>query len=144
MKIISHRGNLYGQDASRENNIWAIDECISLGFDVEIDLWVEDALYLGHDRPEHAIKQEYLINLANNLWIHAKNIKAVEWLSDIKELNWFWHQTDTMTLTSKGIPWCYPGHYVSTGITVELGYQSMLPKLYGVCTDYPLKWKNWR
>lgn len=141
MKIISHRGNLYGQDASRENNTWAIDECISLGFDVEVDLWIEDTLYLGHDRPEQVIKPEYLTNFANNLWIHAKNLKAVEWLLSMKQLNWFWHQTDVMTLTSKGIPWCYPNHYVSTGVTVQLGYTSM-PRVYGVCTDYPTKMRE--
>lgn len=141
MKIISHRGNLYGQDASRENNTWAIDECISLGFDVEVDLWIEDTLYLGHDRPEQVIKPEYLKNFANNLWIHAKNLKAVEWLLQMKQLNWFWHQTDVMTLTSKGIPWCYPNHYVSTGVTVQLGYISM-PRVYGVCTDYPTKMRE--
>ena len=141
LKIISHRANLYGQDLSRENHIWAINECVLAGFDVEVDLWFEDGLYFGHDKPENSVTKDYLLNMYNNLWIHAKNLKAVEWLYDMKEFNWFWHQTDMMTLTSKGIPWCYPGHYVSTGITVELEYK-IIPKIYGVCTNYPIRMKE--
>ena len=38
MIIISHRGNLDGPDKERENNPHFIDDCITKGFDVEIDL----------------------------------------------------------------------------------------------------------
>ena len=50
MIIISHRGNLNGIDLERENNPYFIDDCISKGFDVEIDLRIkENKLFLGHD-----------------------------------------------------------------------------------------------
>jgi len=53
MKIIAHRGNLTGPNPLRENSIDYIEEAISEGFDVEIDLWVEDnQCHLGHDGPQ--------------------------------------------------------------------------------------------
>ena len=142
MKIISHRGNLNGKNLSRENNTIFIDECILLNFDVEIDLWVTDKIYLGHDYPEYPIDKKFLLDRSDNLWIHAKNLNAVEFLYNIKELNWFWHETDKLTLTSKGIPWCYPNNFISNGITVLTDQNLPNKNLYGICTDYPVKMKE--
>jgi hypothetical protein len=142
MKIISHRGNLSGKDISRENKIFAIVECIDLGFDVEVDLWsLNGELYLGHDEPEIYIESKFLFSNSENLWIHAKNFLAVDWLVS-KPLNWFWHKTDEMTLTSKGIPWCYPDNYLSSGITVLSEDIEIPQKVYGICTDNPLRYQH--
>ena len=55
-KYISHRGNLYGRDLDRENNLTSILEVINDGYDCEIDLWLLDnQLFLGHDKPENKI-----------------------------------------------------------------------------------------
>ena len=148
MRIISHRGNINGSDPERENQQWAIDDCISLGFDVEIDLWGDgDKLYLGHDKPETNISQYFLYAIRDFSWIHAKNFQAVSWLNknDYK-LNWFWHENDKMTLTSHRIPWCYPGNYVEGGVTVALQPQPIQANIYiyGVCTDYPRNWNKYR
>jgi len=42
MRIISHRGNLYGPNQKTENSIDSIYSAISLGFDIEIDIWLVD------------------------------------------------------------------------------------------------------
>ena len=56
MKIISHRGNINETDSSVENSPDQIDNCISLGYDVEIDLRIiDDVFYLGHDTPDHVV-----------------------------------------------------------------------------------------
>jgi glycerophosphoryl diester phosphodiesterase len=57
MKLIAHRGNINGPNPLRENSIDYIEEAISEGFDVEIDLRVEDnQCYLGHDDPQYFVK----------------------------------------------------------------------------------------
>jgi len=141
LKIIAHRGNLRGKDLQRENKQNAIDECIRMDIDVEIDFWFNDGeFFLGHDNPETKIDETFLISRKKHLWIHAKNFEAVECLSLYPELNWFWHEDDKMTFTSKNKIWCYPGTYVKNGITVELGEKKSIPQVLGVCTDYPLSW----
>ena len=60
-KIIAHRANLSGPDEYRENRISAIEECISLGYDVEIDLREsEGQFYLGHDNIQEKINASFL------------------------------------------------------------------------------------
>lgn len=138
MKIISHRGNLKAKDSDRENKPFAIDECIRMGIDVEVDFWLRNGkFYLGHDKPETEIEETFLLSRKKHLWIHAKNFEAVECLSFYSELNWFWHEEDKMTLTSKGIPWCYPGYRVSNGITVVMDERTDY-RYYGICTDNPI------
>ena len=45
-----------------ENTPDYIDEAISLGYDVEIDIWKdEDGFYLGHDEPTYPINLEWLV-----------------------------------------------------------------------------------
>ena len=50
MLLISHRGNINGKFESYENEPNYIDKALSLGYDVEVDVWfVDDNFYLGHD-----------------------------------------------------------------------------------------------
>jgi hypothetical protein len=142
MKLISHRGNIDGQDKQRENKIWAIEDCINKGYDVEIDLWIDaNILYLGHDGPEIKISEEFLKKYKNKLWIHAKNFNSINYLF-FMDLNWFWHETDKVTLTSKGIPWCYPNNWLEKGITVVLNKIQIPNNIYGICTDNINYYKN--
>jgi hypothetical protein len=141
MKIISHRGNLNGPILEKENTPNYIDDAICKQFDVEIDIWcIDEFIFLGHDAPMTKIEDSWLIARSNNLWCHAKNLEAICYLNNIQGIHYFWHETDKITLTNRGIPWCYPGNYLKNGITVELNYNN-IPKVYGICTDYPLKWK---
>jgi hypothetical protein len=140
MKIIAHRSNLNGSKIDRENKPFAIQECINLNFDAEIDVWFKESnFYLGHDSPIDKIDFSFLKDNSKRLWIHAKNIEAIPVLKQM-DLNWFWHETDKMTITSKGYIWCFPNTYIESGITVELGKKTAIPNVFGVCTDYPISW----
>ena len=56
MRLISHRGNTNGEVRESENKPSYIDEALSKGFDVEIDVWfVEGNWYLGHDTWQYEI-----------------------------------------------------------------------------------------
>jgi len=139
MKIISHRGNLNGKDISQENNPLYIIAATELGFDVEVDVWIKNnEWFLGHDEPKYKIEKHFLYN--DKFWCHAKNKDALKNMLD-STIHCFWHETDKITLTSKGIPWCYSGNYLESGIVVELEIKKELPIVLGVCTDYPSIWE---
>ena len=81
---------------------------LDLGFDCECDVWWnEGGWWLGHDRPQYPIGADFLTH--GGLWIHAKNIEALERLKHFTNLNYFWHDRDDYTLTSLGYIWSYPG-----------------------------------
>tara|TARA_A100001015_G_scaffold214278_1_gene240502 strand:+ start:5978 stop:6433 length:456 start_codon:yes stop_codon:yes gene_type:complete len=146
LKIIAHRGNLNGPDLKSENKLDSIQECIDLNFDVEIDLWLKDnQLFLGHDFPQYEVDYDWLINRASNLWIHCKNLQAFSYIAQTAKLNFFWHQKDDYTLTSKGIIWAYPGQKTDENCIVVMPESFMemrdlkLLKCFGICTDYPIR-----
>lgn len=141
MKIISHRGNLFGKIPEKENHPNYIDAAISSGYDVEIDIWLRDEkFYLGHDIPQYEIELNWLLSRKNKLWIHAKNLEVITHLYNTN-LNWFWHESDKLTLTSKGFLWCYPNIYLKDGVTVTLEHQEVPNNIFAVCTDNPIKFK---
>jgi len=144
MILISHRGNLNGKIESMENNPSSIDYAISNGFDVEIDIWVKSGiLYLGHDEPQYEIPLEWLLHRKGKLWVHCKNADAIEYIYDT-DLNYFWHDTDTMTLTSKCYIWTYPGKQPvrkSIAVMPEL-YKDDISECLGVCSDYIQNYKK--
>lgn len=113
MIFISHRGNLYGKDTETENSTKSIDTALSLGFDVEVDIWFKDnSFHLGHDRPQYPIDKEYLVN--PKIWCHLKNEEALLTLKDLKiDIHYFWHEQDQYTITSKGYIWSYIGMPIS-------------------------------
>lgn len=146
MKVIAHRGNLLGPNKETENTIEAIDDCVGRGYDVEIDVYVSQGkIWIGHDTHKHEISLDYLLGKTDKLWVHAKNILAVELLTKT-DLNWFWHDRDLMTITSKGIIWCHYA-FIKDGITIlhtarEIDHlkpkvNGLLPDIGGICTDYP-------
>lgn len=139
MKIISHRGNLIGRIPEKENHPNYVDAAISSGFDVEIDVWFSDnKFYLGHDKPEYEIELSWFLSRENKLWIHAKNLEVIPHLYNTN-LNWFWHESDKLTITSKGFLWCYPNVYLKDGVTVTLEHQEVPNNIFAVCTDNPIK-----
>ena len=148
MKIIAHRANIGGPNIKNENQISSIKKCIELGFDVEIDIrFLEENLYLGHDSPEVIITKEELLKIKDRVWIHCKNLKAISFFLKIdEEFNYFWHENDSYTLTSKGYIWAYPGEKLSTSCICvmpelnnshsEFSYFREM-KIAGICTVYP-------
>jgi hypothetical protein len=145
MKIISHRGNLTGRNPEQENHPSYIQAAIDAGYDVEVDVWyVDGEYYLGHDSPQYRVYGTWLKELQEVLWCHAKNAAALEQMLSAG-LHCFWHETDRYTLTSRGIPWCYPDNHMAGGITVVKDYPAdyHLPvDALGVCTDYPEDWRK--
>jgi hypothetical protein len=56
MILISHRGNINGKNDVRENSMFYIMEALTMGFDVEIDVWyINNEWFLGHDKPQYQI-----------------------------------------------------------------------------------------
>ena len=109
MKLISHRGNISGKIFETENRPDYIDDTIKLGYEVEIDMWwVNGKTYLGHDKPQYEVDDKWLEERMDKLWIHCKNIELLNWIRSTS-LHYFWHETDTITLTSKNYIWAYPG-----------------------------------
>ena len=147
MKIISHRGHENGSDINLSNKPDQIILLFKKKFEIEIDLWAkDDFLYLGHDFPEFKINLDFLMNMKNNLWIHCKNFESLNFLQDYKkELNFFWHDTDDYTITSKGYPWIYPNKpLIKNGIEVVLSKEITLERinskfpLHAICSDFIL------
>jgi hypothetical protein len=138
MIIIAHRGNVEGPNPPDENNPDYIDHAILQGYDVEIDFWVEKGqFYLGHDSPKYPIDIKFLFERSSRLWIHCKNIEAIERL-DTSGFNYFWHDKDFMTITSQGYLWVYPGRQPvkkSIAVLPEM-YNDPIYDCYGICTDY--------
>lgn len=142
MILISHRGNIEGKQPELENNPSYIDKAINLGYNVEIDLWVSNnKLYLGHDNPQYKIDSLFFDNKINKLWIHCKNIKALEWIKN-KPYHYFWHEKDTITLTSQKYIWAYPGNQPiqnSIAVMPEI-YNDTIKNCLGICSDYIKKY----
>jgi hypothetical protein len=138
MILISHRGNISGAQPVGENSPEYILEAMSLGYDVEIDVWrVGGEWFLGHDEPEYAIEEAFL--LKEGLWCHAKNIDALEDLMALG-VDCFWHQKDSYTLTSNGFIWAYPGRPLSSAaICVMPENQATenhdFSRCSGICSD---------
>jgi hypothetical protein len=136
MILISHRGNIDGKILERENNPDYINEALRLGYDVEIDVWfIDNRFWLGHDCPQYKTDYKFLMN--EKFWCHAKNLDA---LMEMKKyaIHYFWHENDTVTLTSKNYIWAYPGKQPIKGSIAcmpELENDSVL-ECKGICSDY--------
>ncbi len=148
MRLIAHRANINGRIKEKENRLEQIKFCISSGYDVEIDINVfNDQIYLGHDDIQQKISIDFLIEIQDKAWIHCKNLYALNYFSKSKyKFNYFWHQEDKYTLTSKGFIWTYPGSELCAGciavmpeLTIKKEQFKNLKKfkIFGVCTDYP-------
>lgn len=153
MKLIAHRGNINGPNKDMENNPKYILNTLSLGYECEIDVrFIDGNLYLGHDLPQYLIDMDFLLNNRDRLWIHCKNMEALDFLHEYKELNLFWHESDQYTLTSKGYIWSYIGVKTTKNVIcvmpelIDNNYEnSVLTKfknkdIFGVCSDYCIKY----
>jgi hypothetical protein len=142
MIYISHRGNINGKKPHLENKPEYIDTAIQLGFDVEVDVWyIDGKWWLGHDGPQYEIDFDWLDDRSERLWVHCKNKQSVEYLVEndyeAANINWFWHEEDTMTLTSFNYVWAYPGKQPikkSIAVMPEM-YKDDISQCIGVCSD---------
>jgi len=149
MKLIAHRGNINGSNPTDENKPEYIEKAIQKGYDVEVDIRydiLDKKFYLGHDGPQYIITLGWLSKYISKLWIHCKNVEALYEFSFInREYNYFWHQDDDFTLTSKQYIWTYPGKpYTPKSVIVmpELKlkfnrfYELRAYNCFGICSDH--------
>ncbi len=149
MILISHRGNITRPIPERENDPKYVHEAIVNGFDVEVDVWfVEGKFKLGHDGPTYDFPHELIEYHHSRLWLHCKNLEAITQFNTLDRigstLNYFWHQKDDITLTSKGYIWAYPGKQPlenSIAVLPEINDDN-ISKCTGICSDIIEKYKN--
>jgi len=146
MILIAHRGNINGRFEPLENKPAYIDLAIEKGYDVEIDTWFKDGiLQLGHDKPDYEIDFKFIKDRLSKLWIHCKNVEAIIYFKDCGyDVNYFWHEEDTITLTSKNFIWAYPGKQPiqnSIAVLPEL-YNDDTSQCIGLCSNYIENYKN--
>lgn len=149
--LISHRGNTTGPFPNLENHPEYIMNALKKGYDVEIDIWnTVDGWFLGHDEPKYRIDYWEFTQSVNNdkIWYHAKNMKALEKLTyDFRPLQYFWHEDDRFTLTSKNVIWSFPGEPLSEKSVCVLPEIFGLTKedtfwyCHGICSDYIEQYK---
>lgn len=142
MIIISHRGNLTGPNPETENTWGQIIKAMDAGFYVEVDVWgIKNQLWLGHSEPKELIPIAYS---HHRLIYHCKNIHAAEICEEI-QAHYFMHEVDRRVLTSDGYLWTYTGFTVSKSSIACLPEKDPdwdISKAGGICTDYPLKYRE--
>jgi hypothetical protein len=142
MRYIAHRGNLIGPYPELENRPDYILNAIDCGFDCECDVWWhEGGWWLGHDSPLYKITDPDFLE-SDGLWIHAKNSEALTRIQqEYPEANYFWHETDDYTLTSKGYIWAYPGSRLTKETVCVMPENADYTKdekfkAWAICSDY--------
>jgi len=145
MIYIAHRGLLNGP-SKWENSPWAVEEAISECGNAEVDVWMHNnELWLGHDKPTHRVPLRFFHDNVNALWIHCKNVQAIEFFNEFHTLwHYFWHEVDMMTMTSKGFMWVYPGRQIvrnSIAVLPEV-HNDDISRCVGICTDYVIKYRS--
>lgn len=154
MKIIAHRGLLDGPNTELQNNPLQVTKALEQGFDVEIDVWFDKGVwYLGHDTMDYKVPLPWLTQ--ERLWIHCKNISAFYNLKRlIGKINFFYHESDKIVLTSNGNVWTYFGlpetkDTMAVCVMPEVNYnwtdiEHMVKtkQWFGICTDWPRRIKE--
>tara|TARA_B100001057_G_scaffold417237_1_gene435738 strand:+ start:35 stop:478 length:444 start_codon:yes stop_codon:yes gene_type:complete len=146
MKIIAHRGNIYGPDKENENKPEYLMKAINKNLYVELDLWkIDNKLFLGHDKPQYKILIDFLLKHKEKIFCHCKNIEALHYLlSNNFDIECFFHENDECVLTSKQNIWNYTGTKLtnkSICVMPEISNQK-IEKCIGVCTDYCINYLN--
>jgi len=140
MKLISHRGNVFGPNPQRENTESYILEALELGYDCEIDVWIiNNTLWLGHDQPEIQTSNTFLSNHKDRLWIHCKNHHALQY-AIVNHYNCFFHDKDAYTLTSHGFIWGNIDSIILPNMICVMPEKyneiPFLQPCYGICSDF--------
>jgi hypothetical protein len=143
MRLIAHRGIIDGDYLDKENTYAAITTSILKGYDAEVDVrWHNNQLYFGHDVPQEKVDPEFIFLFENCLWLHCKDFESLEYLFSINyknSINFFFHDTDDYTITSKGHFWTYPKKKICQNSAIvckekkDLS-QALLSDAYAVCS----------
>jgi hypothetical protein len=147
MILISHRGNINGKNPEKENHPSYIQEALSQGYQVEIDVWYKYGWWLGHDKPQYQWDKDIF---PTGVWCHCKNVEALNMFRTNVQYpclcEYFWHQTDDYTLTSGGYIWTYPGKQLgyffnSIAVLPETILNWDISRAIGICSDSIEKYK---
>ena len=146
MILIAHRGNFNGPNKYRENTISYIEEAIYKGYDVEIDVRVKkNKIYIGHDQPIDLATDSWLKKFKNKLWIHCKDSSSLDYFNNLKQYNYFWHEDDAFTITSKGFVLSHVKNSINklSGkfIKIQLENKKINGNFVGILSDYPVLYK---
>lgn len=139
MLYISHRGNIDKKDTNTENSPRKIEFCIKSGYDVEVDIrYIHRDWWLGHDESQYKVSVEWINKISKKLWIHCKNYEAL--FKCHNQWNYFWHEKDKYTITSKGYIWAYPGcsvNHRSVCVMPEWNNYKIdnIREAYAICSD---------
>lgn len=149
MFYISHRGNTQGPEPNNENKPTYILQAIRKGYQCEIDIWyVHNQLYLGHDKPETPISDNFLIENACVLWVHCKNLQAISYLKTLPySFNYFFHDKDEYTITSRGYIWGNINSKLNSDVICVMPEKYLKSKLdlnsiRGICSDFIQQYSN--
>ena len=143
MKLISHRGNIKGPIPNKENRPSYIDSAIKLGYEVEVDIrYINGEFYLGHDTPDYKVSPTWIIMRSENLWFHCKDLESAKEFSNIDNIKYFCHSSDSFVLTSTKHIWVHD-------LNLNLDKTCIIPLLdeesinnydnktvYAICTDH--------
>jgi len=144
MLLISDKGNISGPNILLENTPDYIDFAIAQGYNVKIDLWYQDSkFFLGTNGPKTQIEWDWLTNIERleYLWINCMNIQTFSFLLENgNALNFFYNNTDEVTITSKGFPWSNISNQYNTN-TIACNTTN-LDNVIGVCSDWVSKWSK--
>jgi len=144
MIIYSHRGNLAGK-TNHENDPVLLEEAISAGFHVEVDLWhVDGGYHLGHDGPQYPVKlsrfdrSEVVFHLKNAFVPPLDNADAFAIDNDRYVLTLHRHLWTNygQSATPQSIM-CAPD-LVGAERSVSTFVREIRSLALGVCTDFPL------
>jgi hypothetical protein len=105
--------------------------------------WTDGKVYLGHDKPQYEVSDEWLGEIIDKLWVHCKNVESLNWIRNTS-LHYFWHEQDTLTLTSKNHMWVYPGKQPIIGSIAVMPeiHNDDISNCLGVCSDFIKKYND--
>lgn len=152
MILISHRGNTKGKNPLQENNPMYLIKALKEGYHIEVDIWNKHSnWFFGHDFAQYKIGnnkklKNFCKKYLNKIWFHCKNYEALDKIKEINNINYFWHENDSYTITSKGFLWSYPGKKIIKKKSIILFPEKFFKikeikkmKLFGICSDYVKK-----
>ena len=141
-QFIAHRGNTSGAQPTFENRIEYLLHAYDVCGAVEVDIQTHRGqLYFGHDDPQEPVNFDLIMQ--DNWFCHAKDLESLGKLLDLGA-HTFWHQQDTVTITSRGFIWCYPNVYPVHERAIWLDFENKFTDMelingWGLCSDtYPM------
>ncbi len=158
LRLISYRGNLYGQIPNdSENNIQNILKAIDMGLYVMVDMWkVNQTIWFGNLHPEHQISQSLLSHYKEKLYVACSTRQSLQYCCN-NRIRSFAQDTNAMlSLVSNGEIWVSPENFcieddknytdivlvqpemISSEFFWNIYLKNNLCEHLTICTSYPL------